>query len=114
MYCLGGKSSKCRLSAAVRARRRACLRRANALGEEGAIQRILCMRLMQAGAWCAITCGASNMRTPRDAMYYNPAAQTVLDYHNGIADVRARRLRMIGDPAARYREDPVRMLRVVR
>src|SRR5260364_71749 len=49
-----------------------------------------------------------------NAMYYNPAAQTVLDYHNGIADVRARRLRMIGDPAARYREDPVRMLRVVR
>src|SRR5260364_170633 len=49
-----------------------------------------------------------------NAMYYNPAAQTVLDYQNGIADVRARRLRMIGDPAARYREDPVRMLRVVR
>jgi len=49
-----------------------------------------------------------------NAMYYDPATETVLDYHNGMADVRARLLRMIGDPATRYREDPVRMLRVVR
>ncbi|MEX3931393.1 polynucleotide adenylyltransferase PcnB [Paraburkholderia phymatum] len=49
-----------------------------------------------------------------NAMYYDPATQTVLDYHNGMSDVRARLLRMIGDPATRYREDPVRMLRVVR
>lgn len=49
-----------------------------------------------------------------NAMYYDPATQTVLDYHNGMADIRARVLRMIGDPATRYREDPVRMLRVVR
>ena len=49
-----------------------------------------------------------------NAMYYDPATQTVLDYHNGMSDIRARLLRMIGDPATRYREDPVRMLRVVR
>ncbi|KVA06053.1 polynucleotide adenylyltransferase PcnB [Burkholderia ubonensis] len=49
-----------------------------------------------------------------NAMYYDPSTQTVLDYHDGMADVRARLLRMIGDPATRYREDPVRMLRVVR
>jgi poly(A) polymerase len=49
-----------------------------------------------------------------NAMYYDPATQTVLDYHNGMADIRARLLRMIGDPATRYREDPVRMLRIVR
>jgi len=49
-----------------------------------------------------------------NAMYYDPATQTVLDYHNGMADMRARLLRMIGDPVTRYREDPVRMLRVVR
>ncbi|MEX3557566.1 MAG: polynucleotide adenylyltransferase PcnB [Burkholderia sp.] len=49
-----------------------------------------------------------------NAMYYDPATQTVLDYHDGMADMRARLLRMIGDPATRYREDPVRMLRVVR
>ena len=49
-----------------------------------------------------------------NAMYYDPATQEVLDYHGGIADIRAQVLRIIGQPEARYREDPVRMLRVVR
>jgi poly(A) polymerase len=38
----------------------------------------------------------------------------VLDYHHGVADLKAKLLRMIGDPVHRYREDPVRMLRAVR
>lgn len=49
-----------------------------------------------------------------NAMYYNPATQEVLDYHGGIEDIRSKTLRIIGQPEARYREDPVRMLRVVR
>ena len=49
-----------------------------------------------------------------NAMYYDPASQTVLDYHNGIADIRNKTLRIIGVPEARFREDPVRLLRVVR
>jgi poly(A) polymerase len=49
-----------------------------------------------------------------NAMYYDPEQQLVLDYHGGMKDIRSRSLRMIGDPAARYREDPVRLLRVVR
>jgi poly(A) polymerase len=49
-----------------------------------------------------------------NAMYYDPATQSVLDYHGGIGDIRAKTLRIIGQPEARYREDPVRMLRVVR
>jgi poly(A) polymerase len=49
-----------------------------------------------------------------NAMYYDPATQSVLDYHGGIGDIRAKVLRIIGQPEARYREDPVRMLRVVR
>jgi poly(A) polymerase len=49
-----------------------------------------------------------------NAMYYDPSSQTVLDYHHGIDDIRSRTLRMIGVPEARYREDPVRLLRVVR
>ncbi|HEY5733437.1 MAG TPA: polynucleotide adenylyltransferase PcnB, partial [Gammaproteobacteria bacterium] len=36
------------------------------------------------------------------------------DYVNGMEDIEARRLRIIGDPETRYREDPVRMLRVAR
>jgi poly(A) polymerase len=49
-----------------------------------------------------------------NALYYDPTTQQVLDYHDGVRDLRHRRLRMIGDPEARYREDPVRMLRAVR
>ncbi len=49
-----------------------------------------------------------------NAMYYDPTTQTVVDYHDGLVDLRARRLRMIGDPETRYREDPVRIIRVVR
>jgi poly(A) polymerase len=49
-----------------------------------------------------------------NAMYYDPVTRTVVDYHGGFADVRSRVLRMIGDPVTRYREDPVRLLRVAR
>ena len=49
-----------------------------------------------------------------NALFYDPATQTVIDYHHGFDDVRARMLKMIGDPEQRYREDPVRMLRAVR
>lgn len=49
-----------------------------------------------------------------NAMYYDPARQQVLDYHGGMKDIRSKTLRIIGAPEARYREDPVRMLRVVR
>jgi poly(A) polymerase len=49
-----------------------------------------------------------------NAMYYDPETQIVVDYHGGMADSKARLLRMIGDPETRYREDPVRIIRVLR
>src|SRR5437870_1739089 len=49
-----------------------------------------------------------------NAMYYDPERRIVVDYHGGIADAKKRVLRMIGDPATRYREDPVRIIRAVR
>ena len=49
-----------------------------------------------------------------NAMYYDPETQIVVDYHGGIKDSNKRVLRMIGDPATRYREDPVRIIRAVR
>lgn len=49
-----------------------------------------------------------------NALYFDPATETVLDYCGGVHDVQSRTLRMIGDPVERYREDPVRMLRAVR
>ncbi|MGZ5184955.1 MAG: polynucleotide adenylyltransferase PcnB [Caldimonas sp.] len=49
-----------------------------------------------------------------NAMYYDPLREIVVDYHGGIKDVKKKLLRMIGDPALRYREDPVRIIRAVR
>jgi poly(A) polymerase len=49
-----------------------------------------------------------------NAMYYDPQRRLVVDYHGGLADAKAKVLRMIGDPETRYREDPVRIIRAVR
>jgi poly(A) polymerase len=49
-----------------------------------------------------------------NALYFDPASEEVWDYVGGVVDIRARRLRLIGPPVTRFREDPVRMLRAVR
>ena len=49
-----------------------------------------------------------------NALYYNIADFSIWDYTGGAEDIAARRLRLIGDPETRYREDPVRMLRAAR
>ena len=49
-----------------------------------------------------------------NALYFDPTSETVVDYYHGVADLKQKTLRMIGDPKTRYREDPVRMLRAVR
>lgn len=49
-----------------------------------------------------------------NALYYDIADYSVVDYTGGMADLEARQVRLIGDPERRYREDPVRMLRAVR
>jgi poly(A) polymerase len=49
-----------------------------------------------------------------NALYYDIADFSVLDYVGGMEDLRQGVLRLIGDPEVRFREDPVRMLRAVR
>lgn len=49
-----------------------------------------------------------------NALYYNIADFSLLDFVGGLDDLNQKRIRLIGDPATRYREDPVRMLRAVR
>lgn len=49
-----------------------------------------------------------------NALYYDIADGSVIDYTGGVDDLARGVLRMIGDPELRYREDPVRMLRAVR
>jgi poly(A) polymerase len=49
-----------------------------------------------------------------NSLYYNIADFSIWDYVSGVEDIAARRLRLIGDPETRFREDPVRMLRAAR
>lgn len=49
-----------------------------------------------------------------NALYYRHTDGAILDFVNGYNDILQRRLRLIGNPEQRYREDPVRMLRAAR
>lgn len=49
-----------------------------------------------------------------NGLFYDPAAGKIIDYVNGIEDLKSRTVRMIGNPDIRLREDPVRILRAVR
>ena len=49
-----------------------------------------------------------------NALYYNIADFSIIDFVGGLDDLHNKTLRMIGDPATRYREDAVRMLRAAR
>src|SRR5512136_171000 len=48
-----------------------------------------------------------------NALFYDIATFSIIDYVGGLADLRAGVVRAIGDPDVRLREDPVRMLRAV-
>jgi poly(A) polymerase len=49
-----------------------------------------------------------------NALYYNIEDFSIVDYVGAMDDIHNRQLRLIGDPEARFREDPVRMLRAAR
>lgn len=71
-------------------------------------------RVLRDNVWGSQIEDAARRDFTVNALYYDPHTQIVVDYHHGIRDAKKRVLRMIGDPASRYREDPVRALRVVR
>ncbi|MBT4884869.1 MAG: polynucleotide adenylyltransferase PcnB [Legionellales bacterium] len=49
-----------------------------------------------------------------NALYYDFKNSQIIDYVNGFEDILAKKLRVIGDPEIRYKEDPVRMIRALR
>ncbi len=49
-----------------------------------------------------------------NALFYELSTGDILDFVDGMQDIKQRQLRLIGDPSRRYREDPVRMLRAIR
>ncbi len=71
-------------------------------------------RVLRDNVWGPIEHDAARRDFTINAMYYDPETETVVDFHHGIRDAQKRLLRMIGDPATRYREDPVRIVRAVR
>ena len=48
-----------------------------------------------------------------NALFYDASTRSILDYVDGMRDIRGRTIRSIGDPNERFIEDPVRMLRAV-
>lgn len=71
-------------------------------------------RIMQDNSYGTMEQDAARRDFTCNALYYNPARQEITDFHHGFADIRAKRLVMVGDARSRYQEDPVRMLRAAR
>ena len=71
-------------------------------------------RVLRDNVWGNMEDDAARRDFTVNALYYDPSRGEVFDYHHGVRDLQRKTLRMIGDPRARYREDPVRMLRAVR
>ncbi len=71
-------------------------------------------RVLRDNVWGSQIEDAARRDFTVNAMYYDPRREIVVDYHGGLQDARSKLLRMIGDPETRYREDPVRIIRVVR
>ena len=71
-------------------------------------------RVLRDNVWGSQADDAARRDFTINALFYDPASETVLDYHHGVADLKQKTLRIIGEPRARYREDPVRMLRAIR
>lgn len=49
-----------------------------------------------------------------NALFLDPVAGEIVDWVGGLEDIEARQLRSIGDPEVRFREDPVRILRLIK
>ncbi|MBN1290318.1 MAG: CCA tRNA nucleotidyltransferase [Candidatus Latescibacteria bacterium] len=49
-----------------------------------------------------------------NALFYDPAENSIIDHVNGIADIKNKVVRTVGDPDIRFREDRLRMLRAIR
>ncbi len=49
-----------------------------------------------------------------NAMFYSPTNHKLVDFHNGLEDLKNGIVRIIGDPEKRYQEDPIRILRAFR
>lgn len=49
-----------------------------------------------------------------NGLFYDPATETILDYVGGLEDIKAHTLKTIGNSFARFKQDPVRMIRLIK
>lgn len=49
-----------------------------------------------------------------NALYLSPNSNKILDFHNGLADLKSRKIKFIGNPVTRITEDPLRIIRALR
>lgn len=71
-------------------------------------------RIMKDNAYGTLEEDALRRDFTCNALYFDPIRREIIDFHHGVEDIYHRRLVMIGDPASRYQEDPVRIMRAVR
>ncbi|MEE4173934.1 MAG: polynucleotide adenylyltransferase PcnB [Xanthomonadales bacterium] len=71
-------------------------------------------RILRDNVWGTVAEDAVRRDFTINALFMDPVSGDIRDYVNGYPDLRERRLKLIGDPATRYREDPVRILRAAR
>ncbi len=83
-------------------------------GDGSTIERAADGRILSDNVYGGIEDDAWRRDFTINALYYDITDFAVLDYVGGIEDLKAGLIRLIGDPAERYHEDPVRLLRAVR
>ena len=71
-------------------------------------------RILRDNVWGTVEEDAIRRDFTINALFLDPVKGTIRDYVGGYEDLKQKKLRLIGDPAVRYREDPVRLLRAAR
>jgi poly(A) polymerase len=83
-------------------------------GSEGGDREQSNGRILRDNVWGSVEEDAIRRDFTINAMFLDPVSGTIRDYVGGYRDLAEKRLRLIGDPELRYREDPVRLLRAAR
>lgn len=71
-------------------------------------------RILRDNVWGSLEEDALRRDFTINALFMDPVSGEIRDFVGGYQDLADRRLRLIGDPVTRYREDPVRLLRAAR
>lgn len=71
-------------------------------------------RILRDNVWGTLEEDAIRRDFTINALFLDPVSGDIRDFTGGYDDLADRKLRLIGDPETRYREDPVRMLRAAR